>query len=237
MEAYNLGHDSKERNRFTNTPVFKLIEILKDKCNVYNKDAWKQMYIHYSSHILFHARQRALTIYNDDPENIAQDITSMVLEKMLTKIDTYEIKKNITNPKDQFKVFFGWLMSILENEFINITREQKAKLDLNKEVIYLKKNPIEEDKGIDNNSDRANYASNIPLKSRLNVSLALKKLTVKELHILTAFMDFGIQDKKSWKLPNPYKKILCEKYQCKSNSIDQTKLRAIKKLKKELDQL
>jgi RNA polymerase sigma factor (sigma-70 family) len=242
MEAHNLNTNSQGRTRYADTPIFEVINILKDKFHIYHRDAWKKIYSEYSSHILFHARKRAETIYHEDPEDIAQDIVSRVLEKLVLNIDGFDTTESIKNPNEQFKKFFGWLMTILEHEFIDITREQKRNREIQTEVKYFKKTqPLKEfeakeESGFYDGKEKELYSSNIPLESRYNVGIAMKGLSDKQRDILIAFMTFGIQEGKFWKLPTVYKEILCKKYNCKSNTIDKIKLRAIEFLKKELNQ-
>lgn len=236
MEAYNFNTDSQGKTRYSDTPVFEVINVLKDKFHINHRDAWKEIYTKYSSHILFHARRRAETIYHEEPEDIAQDIVSRVLEKLVLNINSFKTTESIKNPNEQFKKFFGWLMTILDHEFIDITREQKKDRDIQTDIKYLKKSETIKEKEFDDLEEKNIYSSNIPLESRLNVGIAMKKLSDKQRDILISFMTFGVQEGKFWKLPTVYKEILCKKYNCKSNSIDKIKLRAIEFLKKELNQ-
>lgn len=223
--------------RFKDSGLPDIIDVLKDRCHIYHRDAFTELYHRYSSIILKTARKKTYSYDFDDAEQLAQDISQDVLLKIIEKIADFDFPIDTPDTPESYNIkFVGWILQIVNTAFFDVVRTNKKIMEAaHLEVEYAdavhSNLEFEEDESSDEDDEAI---ENIQFE-RLNEAISSLKDSEKE--IIMFYRDYGRIEGGKWILDMDKKEILMEKYSLKSNSLDQKKKRIVEKIKKIVAQL
>lgn len=196
--------------------------------------ALNEFYCRYKSYLLKVCRNCCRNF--DSSDLLADDIFQNTLLKVLSKSHTFKLQNpsETTNISKEIKV---WLSRIAKNELVNFLRKNPDEKTLS-DPFRIKSIELEYRIPLDYESDISESQEEKPTtiqKEMLDKGLSV--LSEREMYVLMVYMQFFDFAEPNRHLPDDLLNGICNKFNITPDNARQIKGRALKKMKKIIDEL